>query len=269
MLHVLLSRLFAIAAVLAVVQRLPGVSASFLHTGGTYNDTNSTCAYPREATPFSECPKGTPPFNLSETLPPNVNLSAGLIEFLGVDQQAFTFSATVQLYMLWLVDATTCNREPAKKCTKYCAKMSTGAALCCDSVWLPTINFINAVQKSAVEETFTIDCGAIAPDIGVMLYMTQVTATYSQSFDFTAYPFDQHALGVRLECADCRFDRLTAFTDVEDGLMGGNGWLWGQGVADDAASYVAISVVGDNLITGCSMRCRRSSLPSFLWCPPS
>ena len=67
--------------------------------GGTYNgtDNGTVCAYPVVAIPSGVCPpfKEDPPWNLTTVSPPNVNLSVGLVEFLGVDQQAFTFSVSL------------------------------------------------------------------------------------------------------------------------------------------------------------------------------
>ena len=65
--------------------------------------------------------------------------------------------ATVELTMLWLdgdcmeTKANTTallTKDTKAKCAKYCSKSVTqGAAECCDNLWLPTLNFINAQQK--------------------------------------------------------------------------------------------------------------------------
>ena len=70
------------------------------------------------------------------------------------------------------------------------------------------------------------------------------TAAY---FAYAAYPFYQHALGVRVECIDCHMSRLSFdFSNVTSG-----GWLLAQSLdTDDSASFSTTSSVGDNETTG-------------------
>ena len=64
---------------------------------------------------------------------------------------------------------------------------------------------------------------------------------------YAAYPFDQHELGVRVECSDCRLDRYTELTTP---FNVSNAWALGTGVAEDAASYDSVSIAGDPAIQG-------------------
>ena len=52
---------------------------------------------------------------------------------------------------------------------------------------------------------------------------------------FAAYPVDRQSLGVRIECLDCRLERLNS-----DIITVANGWLWAKGDADDAAGLCVI-----------------------------
>ena len=65
--------------------------------GSTYNASADAegCAYPVEASPEGICPLGPPWFDDDfdqEFAPPNVNVSASVVDFQGVDQQLFTFA---------------------------------------------------------------------------------------------------------------------------------------------------------------------------------
>ena len=52
------------------------------------------------------------------------------------------------------------NYKP-KNCTKLCAKSPAATDSCCDNIWLPTINLMNAIQAVRLKLVFAFaltDC---------------------------------------------------------------------------------------------------------------
>ena len=64
---------------------------------------------------------------------------------------------------------------------------------------------------------------------------------------YAAYPFDQHELGVRVECSDCRLD---LHTNLITPFNVSNAWALGIGAAEDAASYDSVSIASDPALQG-------------------
>ncbi|KAK9801875.1 hypothetical protein WJX73_005920 [Symbiochloris irregularis] len=212
-------RVAVLLAVLAAVI-CPGVGAEYIYPGALYP---AGCSVPPAATASGRCPDNLSdpdePFEL-----PQVNISVNLRKFTAIDQKLFTFTATVELIMVWVDDGRTLldiqlmtanTSRSNSKCGKPCFVGLAAAQACCDGIWLPTLQLDNAETKTVVQESYAIDSDAYRDSItgnsaSFVTYIVRLSATFDQNLDFTAFPFDQHALRVSISCTTCDFAPLTS-----------------------------------------------------------
>lgn len=243
----------------------PGSEASYLYPGGSYSE-DSECVYPLAALPTGDC--GDDSAEL-----PQVNISAQLLRFGGIDQTAFTFTASVELSMVWLEDLRGVGAvNGSSKCKTSCSSDTLPTQTCCDNIWRPTLVLDNALKKTVeIESYYTafygLDMGLPQGPAIITSYTITLSGSFDQPFEFAAFPFDRHALSMRIACEDCQMQLLEGVTIDSTYIVNyGGGVAIGQGDPDLAATFgvTRIDFAGNQQLLGTLQQ--KSSGKAF---PPS
>ena len=106
--------------------------------------------------------------------------------------------ATIKFTMFWLdsraigqiADATNASLE--KTCKMFCTYQNNGRGQCCDGIWVPTLNLLNAETGSVTTEDYSINAYVLPVEgttgQGFVKYSLTINAVFQQPFDFHGEP---------------------------------------------------------------------------------
>jgi len=155
---------------------------------------------------FLSFPPGVPPPGGT-----TVYVTVGLDRLIDIDDQNYRFEAILFMLLTWndprakpaVLESTESVNLGDSNCTYPCTSIHyVGSSLCCDSMWLPHLEFLNArgfSQDRIVRYGIEFGESLNSPAVG---WWAHIAGEFYTNLDFRAFPFDSQNLIVQIGYAE-------------------------------------------------------------------